>query len=131
MSRTDKNINFTDEAKWYAAQTPHYRYDNSYTLVRPKSFTKTIHKPTQTSSWRIPKEKEGPAPGLYDSIKAHDYISKKKDFVLDHKSTSKRTNFTDAQSKLVKYVPGMGHYKEIDNGYAIRSKAKSQCKMRQ
>jgi len=39
---------------------------------------------------------DGPAPGSYEPTKAHDYVTKKKDFVEQHKSTSKRTIFTEA-----------------------------------
>jgi len=76
---TSSNINFTEEAKWYSAQTPHYNTNNNYALVQPKAFTKTIHKATQPNTWKIPKM-SGPAPGSYEPTKAHDYITKKKDF---------------------------------------------------
>lgn len=67
---------------------------------------------------------DGPAPGSYEPTKAHDYVTMKKDFVTETKSTSNRTNFTEAYAKLYKYIPGMGHYKEIDKGLALRSKSR-------
>lgn len=42
------------------------------------------------------------------------------------KSAEKRINFADAYAKLLKQVPGMGHYKQtdIDKGYAVRCKSR-------
>jgi len=54
---------------------------------------------------------DGPAPGSYEPTKAHDYISKKKEFTEQYKSTQKRKTFTEAQADLTKNIPTMRHYK--------------------
>jgi len=92
---TSSNINFTEEAKWYSSQTPHYNTNNNYLLVQPKVREKTIYKPsTATSSWKIPKM-DGPAPGSYDDQKSYNYVNKKKEFTESNKSTEKRKTFTE------------------------------------
>ena len=66
-----------------------------------------------------------PGPGSYQETAAFDYTVKKKDFVMQLKSTEQRTAFVDAQAKLLKYVPPIGHYNnDIAKGYAIRSKSR-------
>ena len=45
---TDKNINFTEEAKWYSMQTPFAKYNKNFTLTQPRVFVKTINKPTSS-----------------------------------------------------------------------------------
>jgi hypothetical protein len=51
-------------------------------------------------------------------------MTRKKEFTTENKSTSSRTPFTDTYSKLFKYIPAMGHYKEIDKGLALRNKSR-------
>lgn len=118
--QNDTTINFTLEHKWQAAQTPSANYDNRYGLVRRALFEKKIYPAKEPPSWRIAKE-DGPAPGLYDVIKCEADTQKRRT-QGPPKRDQLRVIFTDTEAKRRKYVPGMGHYKELDKGLNAISK---------
>lgn len=63
---------------------------------------------------------DGAGPGSYDFPKSYDTTQRHK--VSMAKQTDNRVGFTDSYAKLYKYIPGMGHYKEVDRGLKVIGK---------
>ena len=82
-------------------------------MVKPTIPATQILRPNSKPSWQIPKM-DGPGPGSYDVPKA----IKESQWALVKgpiKSTQAKTCFTERHSKVYKYIPGSGHYKNLDN----------------
>ena len=112
-------MNFTDEARWYSAQTKQFvNYDKTFVMTEPRLLHTVITKPQtpQASSWKIKKE-DGAGPGSYNFTESYDNTQKRR--VSMSKVSQERKSFTDAHIKMKKGVPGMGLYKNIDRGYKM------------
>jgi len=83
-------------------------------LTCPAEFHKKIHPAKEPPSWRIAKE-DGPAPGSYDTVTAEKSTQKRRTEGPPERRQL-RVIFTDTEAKRRKFVPGLGHYKELDKG---------------
>lgn len=70
--------------------------------------------------WKIPKM-DGPAPGSYDMAKSFDSTQRRRPHGTAEQK-SRRIDFTEAYSKLRKYVPGQGTYPDAWKGLSLQSK---------
>ena len=73
---------------------------------------------------------DGPAPGSYNEMACHDYITKKKEFTMQNKSTEKRKTFTEGAADLTKNIPTMRYYKNIDAGLSLLTRPRTQTRSR-
>lgn len=119
---SDYNVNFTDEARYYGAQTPHVGdKDKNYALVHPRPPTVHMRKKPEISAsqdWRIAKTDARD----YDSIGSYDQLTKPKQFITEVRRTEKRVGFCDSTANLKKFVPAIGAYKEKEKGLDLLHK---------
>ena len=105
----------TDWHKYVAVQYPPAKYDTTKTsLTRPKVYATHIVKaaPKPASTWAIPKM-DSPGPGSYnapESMKSSQWASVKG----QSKQTYFPPAFTDKAKKMTAFVPGCGHYKNME-----------------
>jgi hypothetical protein len=67
------------------------------------------------NAWKLPKT-DVPGPCSYENAAAYDKMVSQS-IVSPHKSTLTRTAYTESYAKMKKFVPGVGRYKKVDNGF--------------
>jgi len=88
---------------------------NVVVYTKPKYRTAYMgKKPESVEPWRIKKDSE-PGPGSYQAEECIRKTKWKND-VPCHKWEDKRENFTDTVAKRKKFVPAVGHYKNMISG---------------
>ena len=88
--------------------------------MKPRSLAAKIIKPLSKESWQIPKM-DGPGPGTYDiatSIKNAQWGAVKGPI----KQSEALQCFTEKHSKLYKFIPGSGHYQNVNNHERVLQK---------
>ena len=107
----------TEWHKYVAVQYPPAKYDNTnHKLTKPKGYSAHIIKaaPKPASTWAIPKM-DSPGPGSYnapESIEKQRWGKVKGQI----KQTYFPPAFTDKAKKMTAFVPGSGHYKQMEAG---------------
>mmetsp|Transcript_37467 Transcript_37467/g.36032 ORF Transcript_37467/g.36032 Transcript_37467/m.36032 type:complete len:100 (+) Transcript_37467:658-957(+) len=98
-----------------SSQTPGFIYNSSFSLTKPRIMAAKYYPSKEKGLNYKVKKSDQPAPGSYDpdkSIIATQWTQRKSEF-----AKKKHQTFIDVVKKDKSFLPGVGHYKNVDTAF--------------